>query len=116
MVQELMCGQRQAPMLQLASRLGGNRRVVECLQRLSTAAYMVMPVGGTIPNFREKAPFIICAPRPGPVSDASVNPQISGRIADRGRPLCQESWTRRRQNHSSAAYDHNNRRKVAQVR
>lgn len=31
MAQELMCGQRQAPMLQLASRRGGDRRVVECL-------------------------------------------------------------------------------------
>jgi len=31
MVQELMCGQRQAPTPQLASRGGGGRRVVECL-------------------------------------------------------------------------------------
>jgi hypothetical protein len=28
-------------------------------QRLSTAAYRVMPVGGTIPNIREKALSII---------------------------------------------------------
>jgi len=34
MVQELMCGQRQAPMLQLASRRGGDRRVVECLPEI----------------------------------------------------------------------------------
>ena len=34
MVQELMCGQRQPPMLQLASRRGGNRRVVECLPEI----------------------------------------------------------------------------------
>ena len=34
MVQELMCGQRQAPMLPLASRRGGNRRVVECLPEI----------------------------------------------------------------------------------
>ena len=34
MVQELMCGQRRAPMLQLTSRLGGNRRVVACLPEI----------------------------------------------------------------------------------
>jgi hypothetical protein len=33
-VQELMCGQRQAPVLRLSSRRGGNRRVVECLPEI----------------------------------------------------------------------------------
>jgi hypothetical protein len=35
MVQELMCGQRQVPVLQLTSRRGGNRRVVECLPKIA---------------------------------------------------------------------------------
>lgn len=56
MVQELMCGQRQAPMLQLASRGGGGRRVVECLPEIvSTAACIVMPVEGAIPNLPRKS-------------------------------------------------------------
>ena len=46
MVQELLCGQRQAPMLQLASRRGGTGVSLSACQRLPTAACIVMPGRG----------------------------------------------------------------------
>jgi hypothetical protein len=59
MVQELMCGRRQGHMPQLTSRRVEIGASFSACQRLLTAPYMVMPVGGTIPNISEKALSII---------------------------------------------------------
>ncbi len=60
MVQELMCGQRQAPMLGLASRGGGGRRVVECLPEFVDGGLYCDGGRGNGSEFpRKKAPSII---------------------------------------------------------
>ena len=60
MVQELMCGQRQAPMLQLASRRGGDRRVVECLpETIDGGLYRDARSRERFRIFAKKAPSII---------------------------------------------------------
>jgi len=60
MAQELMCGQRQAPMLQLASRRGGDRRVVECLpETIDGGLYRDARSRERFRIFAKKAPSII---------------------------------------------------------
>ena len=78
MVQELMCGQRRAPMLQLTSRLGGNRRVVACLPEIVDGGAYSDGGRGNDSAFPRKSSIYYCAPRPGQVSDAPANPQVSG--------------------------------------
>jgi hypothetical protein len=97
MVQELMRGQRQAPMLQLAvvgMEIGVS---LSTCQRLLTAARIVAPIEGPNPESAGKAPLIIER-----FGRNSCQPNQENR---RSRPAyalwracpCQESWGRARQ-------------------